>query len=293
MADGLMLDFTRSIFKSVNLRILTGTRFHMAAARAILAMLTIVIASVLSAPAVAAGETRLSVKYGVTVAGFPVGKAYLNFELNGKGYTVTGSGKTTGVVRLFSDGRGKVSAKGRLNGKRPVPAAFTYDVTDDDGRETLNMAFFGNRVGKVELDPPENPEKLKRRVPLKRSHKIGVLDPLSALFIPADASKVCNRTLPIFDGEQRFDLVLTRKRSDRFRGGRKNFKGRVVVCAVSYRPIAGHRPDKKEVRDMQRDSGMELWMAPIGDSGVMVPISARLNTKIGPIVIRAKRFQLK
>ena len=284
----LMADSTQPGFMPAKLH----ASIHMAAARAFLAALPIVAALALSAPA-AAAKTSLYVKYGISVAGFPVASARLNFALNGKGYTATGSAKTTGIVRLFSDGHGKVSVTGKLKGARPVPAAYAYDVTDDEGRETLKMAFSGNRVGKVRLNPPEHPEKLKRRVPLKRSHKVGVLDPLSALFIPAKADKVCDRTLPIFDGGQRFDLVLTRKRTDQFRGGKKNFKGRIFVCAVSYRPIAGHRADKKEIKYMQRNSGMELWMAPVGDTGVMAPVSARLNTKIGPVVVRARQFQLQ
>ena len=288
MTDSLMLDSTRPDIIPINLR----APIHIMASRAVLAVLPVLSALALCAPA-ATAETRLNVKYGVSVAGFPVGSARLSYALDGKGYTVTGSGRTTGVVRLFSDGHGKVSAAGTLNGAGPAPAAFAYDVTDDDGKETLNMAFSGNRVGKVELNPPENPKKLKRRVPLQHSHKVGVLDPLSALFIPADANTVCNRTLPIFDGEQRFDLVLSRKRTDQFRGGKKNYKGKIVVCAVSYRPIAGHRANKKEVKYMQGNSGMEIWMAPVGDTGVMAPISGRLNTQIGPMIVHARRFQLQ
>ena len=288
MADNLMPDSSRPDFIPVNLR----PRVHMTAARAILAALPVLAALALCASA-ATAETRLDVKYGITVAGFPVAKANLSYALDGKGYTVTGSGRTSGVVRLFSDGHGKVSATGTLKGAGPAPDAFAYDITDDDGKETLTMAFLGNSVGKIELNPPANPKKLKRRVPIKHSDKVDVLDPLSALFIFADASTVCNRTLRIFDGEQRFDLVLAHKRTDRFRGGKKNFKGRVVVCAVSYRPIAGHRADKKEVKYMQRNSGMEIWMAPVGDTGVMAPISVRLNTQIGPLIVHAKRFQLQ
>ena len=287
LTGGLMLDSIPPGFIPVNLRVL----LHIAATRAFLAALPALAALALWAPA-AAAKTSLHVKYGISVAGFPVASARLNYALNGKGYTVTGSARTIGIVRLFSDGHGKVSARGRLKGARPVPVAYAYDVTDDDGKETLKMAFSGNRVRRIVLNPPENPESVKRHVPLKRSHKVGVLDPLSALFIPAKADKVCNRTLPIFDGVQRFDVVLTRKRTDWFRGGKKNFKGRVVVCAVSYRPIAGHRANKKEVKYMQRNSGMEIWMAPVGDTGVMAPVSARLNTKIGPVVVHARRFQL-
>ncbi len=283
-----MRDFTQRDLISIELH----QPLHIMAAKAFLAALPVLSVLALCVSTAAAG-TQLKVKYGVSIAGFPVASAYLNYVLDGKGYTVTGSAKTIGIVRLISDGRGKVSATGRLHGSHLVPAAFTYDVTDDGDRETLKMAFIGNRVGKIEIDPPEIPKKLKRRVPLKRSHKVGVLDPLSALFIPANADKVCDRTLSIFDGGQRFDLVLSRKRTDRFRGGKKNFKGRVVVCAISYRPIAGHRANKREVKYMQRNSSMEIWMAPVGDTGIMAPVIARLNTQIGPLVIRAKRFQLQ
>ncbi len=292
MADDLMPVSDCPNLLSRIARALTGNHDLLAATLVILAALPAAAALTLVVSA-AAADTRLELNYGVTVAGFPVGRAYLKFELNDRDYRVFGAGRTTGIVSLISDGHGKVTAKGTLNDGQPVPAVFTYEATDDDGRETLNMAFSGNRVGKIEIDPPIQRYKLKRRVPLERSHKINVLDPLSALFIPADASKVCNRTLPIFDGEQRFDLVLTHKRIERFRGGKENFKGKVVVCAVSYRPIAGFRPDKKEVVEMQRKSGMEIWMAPIGDTGIMAPISGRLGTSIGPIVISAKRFQLK
>jgi len=285
MADGLMLNFPRPNIILIKLR----APIDLAAATAFLAALAVLFAL---APGASAAETRLNAKYGVSIAGFPVGKAYLSYALNDQGYKVTGSGRTSGVVRLFSDGHGKVSATGKLNGARPMPAAYAYDVTDDDGKETLEMAFSGNRVGKVQINPPEHPEKMKRRVPLKSSHKIGVLDPLSALFVPADAGTVCNRTLPIFDGEQRFDLVLTRKRTDQFHGGKENYTGRVVVCAVSYRPIAGHRTDKKEVKYLQQDSGMEIWMAPVGGTGIMAPVSGRLNTKIGPLIVHARRFQV-
>lgn len=288
LSDGLMRQFPQRDLIPMKPR----EPLRISPAMAFLAVLPVLSVLALCASATAA-ETRLKVKYGVSLSGFPVASAYLNYVLDGKGYTVTGSARTIGIVRLISNGRGKVSATGRRHGSHLVPAAFSYDITDDGDRETLKMAFIGNRVGKIEIDPPENPKKLKRRVPLKRSHKVGVLDPLSALFIPAGADKVCDRTLSIFDGGQRYDLVLTRKRTDRFRGGGKNFKGRVVVCAISYRPIAGHRANKREVKYMQRNSSMEIWMAPIGDTGIMAPVIARLNTQIGKLVIRAKRYQLQ
>ena len=49
----------------------------------------------------------------------------------------------------------------------------------------------------------------------------GVLDPMSGAFLSAHSDnpngdlKVCDQTFPVFDGKQRFDLVLTPKRTVR------------------------------------------------------------------------------
>jgi hypothetical protein len=52
------------------------------------------------------------------------------------------------------------------------------------------------------------------------THRQGVLDPMSAVLMAVSAetkplsAEACNRTLPIFDGRGRFDLVLGYKRSE-------------------------------------------------------------------------------
>ena len=65
----------------------------------------------------------------------------------------------------------------------------------------------------VEITPPidQKPD----RVPVKDGDKKGVVDPVSALLMPAVSagnlidSANCNRTIPIFDGAARFDVVLS------------------------------------------------------------------------------------
>ena len=91
--------------------------------------------------------------------------------------------------------------------------------------------------------PPPGPD----RVPLTQAHAQGVIDPLSALLIPNEANdntlaqESCSRTLAIFDGLRRYDLVLSFRRMETLRG--KEYSGRALVCNVILRPIAGHRAD--------------------------------------------------
>ena len=80
-------------------------------------------------------------------------------------------------------------------------------------QRTVRMGLTGGNVAAVEITPPldEKPD----RVPLKDEDKKGVVDPVSALLMPAitrgkliDPAN-CNRTIPIFDGAARFDVVLS------------------------------------------------------------------------------------
>ena len=60
--------------------------------------------------------------------------------------------------------------------------------------------------------------------------------------------------MPIFDGKQRFDLVLTPKRKIRLdkdepAGGSKS----AIVCQVKYKPISGFKPDHPGVKFMMEN----------------------------------------
>ena len=83
-------------------------------------------------------------------------------------------------------------------------------------------------------------------MPVTAANRRSIVDPLTAvLFSTAAAGETlsqdaCRRTLPIFDGHQRYDLKLAFKRMDKVTA-EKGYAGPVVVCSVSYEPIAGHR----------------------------------------------------
>ena len=83
------------------------------------------------------------------------------------------------------------------------------------------------------------------RVSVTAANRRSIVDPLTAvLFSTAAAGETlsqdaCRRTLPIFDGHQRYDLKLAFKRMNKVTA-EKGYAGPVVVCSVSYEPIAGH-----------------------------------------------------
>jgi Protein of unknown function (DUF3108) len=133
------------------------------------------------------------------------------------------------------------------------------------------------------------------RVPVTAEHRSGILDPLSAWLIRADqdddlTAGVCNRTLPIFDGQRRYDLKLSFRRMDKVKAD-QGYTGPVAVCAVSFQPIAGHRASSALVKFLAQGRDVELWLAPVGGTRLLAPIRLALTNMLGNVVVQANKFQ--
>ena len=131
-------------------------------------------------------------------------------------------------------------------------------------------------VTELKADPPA-PAADPDRVPLTAAHQQGVVDPFTAWLIPAAGEgdglgrAACERTLPIFDGQKRYDLKLAFKRMDKAKAD-KGYQGPALVCAVTFQPIAGHRPASSTVKFLAGGRDIELWLAPVAGTRLLAPI---------------------
>src|SRR5439155_456072 len=133
------------------------------------------------------------------------------------------------------------------------------------------------QAGAVSNDPAAPPRiPSPDRGPVTEAHRKGVTDPMSAVIMPVAGNgevltpDACKRKLAIFDGRQRADIELTFKRMDRVKAD-KGYQGLVVVCTVLYHPIAGHRPERAAIKYLVEQREMEMWLAPIAGTRVLVP----------------------
>jgi hypothetical protein len=70
----------------------------------------------------------------------------------------------------------------------------------------------------------------------------------------------------------------------------KGYEGPVVVCAVYFSPIAGYVPDRAAIKYLVALQEMELWLAPIGGTRVLVPFRFSVPTPLGLGVLQATQF---
>jgi hypothetical protein len=70
----------------------------------------------------------------------------------------------------------------------------------------------------------------------------------------------------------------------------KGYEGTAVVCAVSFSPIAGHIPERTALKYLAELRDMEMWLAPIAGTRIVVPYRVSVPTPIGLGVLQATQF---
>jgi len=238
----------------------------------------------------------LKVSYDLTLAGLPLGKADLSSSFKGSKYEMEGRAKLTGLAMILTGGRGEANASGTLDGASPPrSASFAVVSRTSDNQRSVRMGLKKGRVAKVEIDPPLDPK--PDRVPVKAADKKGVVDPMSALLMPAMASKDltdpanCDRTIPVFDGASRMNVVLSYAETKSVEV--PGYAGPVLVCNARYVPISGHRSERPATKFMQENKDMSVWLAPVEGARVLFPLKVSVRTMIGMGEMQASLWSLE
>jgi hypothetical protein len=87
----------------------------------------------------------------------------------------------------------------------------------------------------------------------------------------------------------RYNLQFAYKRMDQVKAV-KGYEGPVVVCAVYFTPLAGHIPDRPAIKYLTELRDMEVWLAPIAGTRVLVPFRVSIPTPLGLALLQATQF---
>lgn len=242
------------------------------------------------AEAIEAGTFTAS--YGITISGIPIGGAEAKSRFDGSRYTLTINGFTSGVSRLVSDATANMASNGAVAGARVLPSSYRLDTAEGGYVTTVDMKMNGGAIMSVKAVP--EPRLSDERVPLATSDKRNVVDPLSALILPAPGvgkmtgETACDRTVHVFDGFQRFDVRLSFKKQRDVNGKDGSYSGPVFVCAARFIPVAGHVPSR--VKSLANNKSIEIWLAPLADMSLLVPYNIQLAIPLGVLSVRASRL---
>jgi len=235
---------------------------------------------------------RLDARYVISMTGIRVGQSAWTVNIDNGHYSVLASGGSVDLLNVLLRGEGTARVSGSIADGRLVPEQFSSSLTEDGEKIDLKMTFAEGNVSAVESNArPPGPD----RVPVTQSHVRGVVDPLSALVLPAagannsPAKASCERTLAVFDGRRRYDLALSFKRMEETLN--KAQGGRVLVCNIVLRPISGHRAESMIMKYVAGRRDMEIAFAPIAGTSFLAPFRLSVPTLIGTMAISATAFE--
>src|SRR5262245_47967026 len=198
---------------------------------------------------------RITAVYRDDLARFDLANFQLTTILGGTDYEMLGEGRFSVLQGLVFEWRGTTASRGRFGGAGPEPAMYSLNFQGGDKSQQLRMTFDGGAVTKISRIPKKrfNPHV----IPTTKEQLEGVLDPMTAAFLyarsenPNGDPNVAVQTLPVFDGEQRFNLLLQPKRTVKLqKDASTGYSGFAAVCRVKFIPISGYRPDNPGIKLM-------------------------------------------
>lgn len=248
---------------------------------------------VLAAAAPAHAQARLEAQYTAYLANIPVGSGTWTIDIGETQVTAAATGATTGLMRAFTGGQGSSASRATLNGGKLVSSIYAATISTRKKSDEIRLTIANGVVKDFRIEPPQDPD--PDRVPITEAHQQNVLDPMTAslLRVPGNGDvlvpEACARKVSIFDGRLRYDIELAYKRMETVKAD-KGYAGPVLVCSVYFTPIGGHDPSRTAIKYLTKMRDIEVWLAPIAGTRVLVPFRAQGPTPIGQAVLEASQF---
>ena len=253
--------------------------------RTLVALLSLSLA-LLARPAFAENGGHLA-EYTLSALGLPIGRLRIETVIEPDSYAVKGTMNARGLLAVFQPTTASATITGKRRGDSIETTRFALNYVSDDEKQRTEIGFDNGAVTRTVNEPEV--KKSKDWVEIPRADFRNVLDPVSALLIPAVSPReVCNRTLRVFDGAMRLDIRLSYLRTIPF--ATKGYKGDAVTCRATFAPVAGYPKSKSEIGWLRDKGRLDVSFAPIEGTGVYAVVKAAMGTQVGRMQLYATRF---
>lgn len=241
---------------------------------------------------VAAGPVRADpASFGLGLEIYAAGLHALSVDavirIHGSRYEGEATTRTRGLLDLLFAHRGRLRSEGALLPDGVRPARHAAESRTRFGAGSVELTYRADGTVSARLDPPDEDDE-----PVSERLRRDTLDPLSAFLLlvrQRTPEKACRGTVRIFDGRRRYDLEFS-------------YVGPAVLAPTSYGLYAGpadrcrarYRRVGKDGRDRQappRRPPAEVWLAPLGAGGTLVPVRIDAETRWGRMVAHLVRLE--
>jgi hypothetical protein len=254
-----------------------------------------------------AAPASLTLNYDVTYHGLvsiDLGRASVHYSGSGTSYQLSLSFRPSGSAKSLA-GPANIHAQGGVSGDTLEPRSMTLDYSVRSLAETRSVTFADGHLQQVRVSKKKagglfsharsqsyDPRGLPALVPLSQAEQTGVIDPLSAMFLPVRGGSPrdranCARRIRVYDGRRRFDLAMSYQGEESGGAG-----GPAIVCRAAYVPIAGQSRDGDDLTQSLRDYRVVVALVPVAGQGMLVPRRITVTDTGGAKVAEARAVSI-
>lgn len=248
-----------------------------------------------TAPASAKEFQRVRLGYDVYIGGLEMFDTDIAVDLRPAAYSLSLTAVPHGFLgRLFS-WQSRLSSHGGLDGGDPQPRRHQAISRWKDEEKSITLSYDRRGTARATFAPAPKKDDLKGRVPVTPDMTRGTLDVLTGTLLAVQAigaGEGCARTIPVFDGRRRYDVVLEDAGEQTLaKSGYSSYAGPAVACRVAFRKVAGHSTRVERAKFWQYVDGAQgrppitVWFARQAVGGMTVPVRLTADTPLGNIVI--------
>ena len=243
-------------------------------------------------------ETRVVMGYRIDLDSFNLGSFRFTTTLNGSDYRVQGAGHFSILGGLLYDLWTTTASSGKVTSAGPEPTTYMLSYTGGGDSGQLRMTFDTGAITALSIIPVRVRD--PHEILVRKSQLVGALDPIAAAFFVARSNgpngdlKVCDQTVPVFDGEWRYDLVLAPKRKVPLRKqASTGYASYAIICRVRFKPISGYAPDDPNIKVMAYTDDIEVWLVPLAGTDMYVPYHLLLPTDSGLLSVTSTTLRIE
>jgi len=229
-----------------------------------------------------AQQVSASASYIVSLGGINIANVSVDLDDDGQNYRLDLSANVTGLGNLVSSGTASADASGSSTAPTLTSRTFALETHANGDDFNVDIAYQGGNVTAFQVQPPLDDYD---RVPIERSHLSGVGDMLSSFVFKGGAlnGDLCDRSMHIFTGVERFDIRMNFAAEDEATSPRTGYQGPVILCAIRYTPISGHFTTSEMTSYLAKTDRILAWYAPLGQTGYFIPYRMLVTTAMGDL----------
>ncbi len=272
---------------------LDGSMIRRIPAQTILAAVTIIAAMTGATPAVAAdGEQAMApadaalqnaaegfaLTYDVYTGGLRAIRFDFEVDLADPGYETRIRLHTSGIIGALFNWSLEASSTGDWRDGEIAPEKYrTANIwRSRQRRVAIDYAADGART--VTAEPPYGEEDIKRVDPALIPGSVDPTTAVTALVLTSAINGACRPRTAVYDGRRRYDANLeVLPQRDLKPSSAAPFEGSVEGCRLTFERIAGFKPGRKRLQDLE----VVIWLADIGVEPGQVPVRLELSTPWG------------